>query len=63
MTKEQVYKIQNKLINDVSGDVWISTNNDNDKYIKALAYINGVLEMTDEIIEILDTVKNDTVEE
>ena len=58
MTKEQIYEIQNKLINDVASDVWATAKDDNEKNIKALAYINGVIEMTDDIIETLNAVTN-----
>lgn len=63
MTKEQIYEIQNKLINDVASDVWTTAKDKAEDNMKSLAYINGVLEMTDEIIELLDTVKNSAVEE
>ena len=48
MTKEQVYEIQNKLIDESMNEVWI-TNKDTDN-TKTLAYICGIRETIEEII-------------
>lgn len=52
MTKEQVYEIQNKLIDESMNEVWI-TNKDIDN-TKTLAYICGIRETIEEIIRLID---------
>lgn len=52
MTKEEIYEIQNKLIDEIMGDAWVG-NNDEDN-TKSLIYISGVRETIDEIIKLMN---------
>lgn len=52
MNKEQIYEIQNKLIDEIMGDAWVG-NNDEDN-TKSLFYISGVRETIDEIIKLMN---------
>lgn len=50
ITNEQLYKIQNKLIDDILGEAWFSKD-DNLEDTKSLIYICGVRETIDEIVK------------
>lgn len=51
MTKEQIYEIQNNLIDEIMGDAWVSNGNIEDT--KSLIYICGVRETINEIIKLM----------
>lgn len=52
MNKEQIYEIQNKLIDEIMDDVWVGNNNEDNT--KSLFYISGVRETIDEIIKLMN---------
>ena len=58
VNKENIYEIENKLINDVACDVWTNAQDNDGENMKSLAYIHGVVEMASALIEFMEQTCN-----